>query len=54
VHPDRPLGGLSNLALDTYPIIALLVVIMQAAKAVQVLFRGHSPFNVVEWFGREY
>ena len=54
MHPGRPLGGLSNLALDTCPIIALLVVIERAVKAVQVLFKGHSPFNVAGWFGREY
>lgn len=54
MHPGLPLGRPSNLALDTCPITALLVVVEQAVKAMQVLFRDHSPFNAVGWFGREY
>lgn len=54
MHPALPHGYPSNLALDTCPITAFLVVVEQAVKVVQVLFKGYSLFNVVRWFGREY
>ena len=54
MHPNLPLGCPSNLALDTCLITALLVMVEQAVKAMQVLFKGYSPFNVVGWFSSEY
>ena len=54
MHHSLPLGCPSNLTLDTCPITALLVVVEQTVKVVQVLLRVHSPFNAVGWFGKEY
>ena len=54
MHPGLPLGHPSSLALDTCPITALLVVVEQVVKVVQVLFKSHSPFNAAWWFDMEY